>query len=347
MKALELELNVEEERQLSEHAIHDPRAHDCYLRAVHEFRVGSEEALGRALEYLQEGLEIVGENALLYAGMALVHFYYVDTLARPVHPTLDQAEQLAWKSLKLDPRSSLSHHLLGRIERYRGTAVSAVRHFEQALRIDPNDNESLLWLGWMYSLFLGKPAAAKPITARLIEVDPLTPLRHVLLTWIDWMEGRYESALAHLDNSLKECPEFRWPLFFKTQLLARTGEAKESLRVVEHTLKQDSSDGVAALCSLFRSALNGDDPGFSRQLTDPMKDLLWNDPEGPFWMAGWSALLGREKEAIDWLERALDRGWINYPLFARDDPFLESIREETRFIKLVERVRPEWEGFEA
>ena len=44
------------------------------------------------MKHLQEGIEIVGENALLHAGMALVDFYYVDTWARPFHETLDHAE---------------------------------------------------------------------------------------------------------------------------------------------------------------------------------------------------------------------------------------------------------------
>jgi len=346
VKALKLKLNPEEETNLSENPIDDPRAHDLYLRAVQEYRVCSEDSLKRALDHLQEAQDLVGENALLYAGMAIVHFYYVDAMARPFDETLDRAEKLVWKSLKLDPDSSLAHHLMGRIERYRGSAVSAVRHFEQAFRINPNDTENLLFLSWMSSLFLGQPAAAKPVAKRLVEVDPLFPMRVVPLAWIDWMEGRYDAALKHLDTSLEECPEFRWPLFFKTQLLARKGEMEESLGVIEVALKEDPTDTVASLCSLFRAVTKGDDAGFSEQLTDSLRELLWNDPECPFWMAGWTALLGRHQESVEWLGRAVERGWINYPLMARDDPFLEKVRGDPGFLELMERVKPEWEGFD-
>jgi eukaryotic-like serine/threonine-protein kinase len=58
------------------------------------------------------------------------------------------------------------------------------------------------------------------------------------------------------------------------------------------------------------------------------------------------ALLGEKKESMDWLENAVNRGFINYPLLAVKDPFLANIRGEPRFKKLMERVKYEWEHFE-
>jgi len=49
---------------------------------------------------------------------------------------------------------------------------------------------------------------------------------------------------------------------------------------------------------------------------------------------------------LNWLEHAVDRGFINYPLLAEKDPFLANIRGEERFKKLMERVKHEWEHFE-
>jgi hypothetical protein len=51
-------------------------------------------------------------------------------------------------------------------------------------------------------------------------------------------------------------------------------------------------------------------------------------------------------DALNWLEHAVDLGWTNYPNMAVQDPFLENIRGEERFKKLLERVKYEWENFE-
>ena len=59
------------------------------------------------------------------------------------------------------------------------------------------------------------------------------------------------------------------------------------------------------------------------------------------------ALAGEEDEALRWLENAVSRGFINYPLISRLDPFLENVRGGERFEKLMKRVKYEWEHFEA
>ena len=57
-------------------------------------------------------------------------------------------------------------------------------------------------------------------------------------------------------------------------------------------------------------------------------------------------LLDEKDEAFNWLEIAVGCGFINYPMLSQKDPWLESIRGEERFKKLMERVKREWEEFE-
>jgi hypothetical protein len=56
-------------------------------------------------------------------------------------------------------------------------------------------------------------------------------------------------------------------------------------------------------------------------------------------------MVGAKKEALAWLENSIRRGFINYPLF-QCDPFLNNIRNEERFQRLMERAEYEWEHFE-
>ena len=50
--------------------------------------------------------------------------------------------------------------------------------------------------------------------------------------------------------------------------------------------------------------------------------------------------------AIHWLSIAVDRGFINYPYLAHHDPFLKTVRTDSRFQELVATVRERWEKFE-
>jgi hypothetical protein len=46
------------------------------------------------------------------------------------------------------------------------------------------------------------------------------------------------------------------------------------------------------------------------------------------------------------LENSIRVGVINYPLLSEYDPFLQNIRSEPRFKKLMKQVKYEWAHFE-
>ncbi len=58
------------------------------------------------------------------------------------------------------------------------------------------------------------------------------------------------------------------------------------------------------------------------------------------------SLLEEKEEALDWLENAANLGFINYPFLSKVDPYLENLRGEDRFKRLMEKVKNEWEHFE-
>ncbi len=58
------------------------------------------------------------------------------------------------------------------------------------------------------------------------------------------------------------------------------------------------------------------------------------------------AMNGNVSEALEWLQHGLEIGAINYPFLSTLDPWLDNIRGEPRFKKLMERVKYEWEHFE-
>jgi hypothetical protein len=42
-----------------------------------------------------------------------------------------------------------------------------------------------------------------------------------------------------------------------------------------------------------------------------------------------------------------ERGFANYPYLAEHDPFMARLRDEPRFVGILERCRTEWERFNA
>jgi serine/threonine protein kinase/Flp pilus assembly protein TadD len=348
--ALKVIITPTEEKQIAERPIDNVQAYECYLRAMREIQRGSEDSNERALRDLQMGLDIIGDNVLLFAGMGLVYCSFYESGIRVTEETLTKAEEYAFKVLRLEPNSSLSYNLLGRIERFRGSAIKALKHFKQALDIDPNDREALFWLGLEYTWHLGRPDSARPFIEKLIDRDPLSPLNHLLFGLHYLLTGEFDNALKSLNNTLNLEPDSILANFWSAYVLLWSQQNDKAFALINRMAKEESSDQMHKVFTgwllFLKYALNGEKSKALELLTEDVRNFFWHDADLPCLAAGGFALIDEKKEAIRWLEHVINKGFINYPILVEKDPFLENIRGEERFKKLMERVKHEWENFE-
>ena len=180
----------------------------------------------------------------------------------------------------------------------------------------------------------------------MIAVDPLTPPYYWPLAFVYLTSNRFDLGIELLKKNYKMAPDIRWTPFFLAQFLARNGQKSEALILIEKTIEIDAEDVVGRISVFLRHLFIGEKELATEAMHTDLRDYLWNDPEGPWWLTGWYSLLEEKDEAFSCLEHAIERGWINYPLFNKIDPFLENIRGEPRFKKLMGRVKYEWDQFE-
>ena len=128
--ALKLRLSPEEKQRIAEKPISDLAAYECYLRANAETIRLTGDAIRRAVRYLQDALTIIGENALLYTGIAFAYLQLVNVGAEH-EESLDQAEEYAKKALALDPEYGKAHAMLGWIAMWRDPRT-AYDHLKRA-----------------------------------------------------------------------------------------------------------------------------------------------------------------------------------------------------------------------
>jgi len=345
VEALNLKLSSDEQKRLAERPIHEVRAYECYLRARIDIHKGTAESLESARRHLEAGLEILGENELLYEGLAELHLTNYEFGAYD-EETLQHAEEFGAKVFALRPDSASSYYLKGRIERFRGSPIGAAQRYKKALEIDPNHPGALYWLLAVYYCQAGRPSAGDTLVNRLLAIDPLSPLVRFGVAWHHWMSGNFEEALATFDRALKLEPDFLWASLFRAHVLMWQERRDETLEVLAPIARRDPRDVFADWAILLECAIAGDSAGAVEALSEETKRFLWYDPESPALMAPVYALAGAKEEALTWLERAVERGWINYPLFAHQDPLLENIRGEPRYKELMVGVKAKWESFE-
>jgi non-specific serine/threonine protein kinase len=344
VETLKIKLNLEENKKISERPIENVDAYECYLKAQHEIWRWTENAFDRALQYLKNGLEMVGENALLAAGLGYVYWNYVNLGFRG-EEYLDKAEECVKKAFELEPGIQKGHFVLGMIKNLQGNQVQFINQIKQSVILDPNDTDALFWLAAGYAINAGKSSAAMSVAEKLIQIDPLNPNAHFAKGLSHFFEGRFDLALEPIFRGYKMDPISPPYLFMYAQTLLLSNRKKEAFDIIEKCEKTIPDHPFTQFGILLKAAVQGDKSRLD-SMSQELITLVRRDPYFPTLIAEDYALLNEKEEALNWLEHAIERGNFNYPSFNELDPFLENIRSEPRFKELMKRVKHEWENFE-
>jgi serine/threonine protein kinase len=343
---LKMKLAPAEERKVSEHPVASASAYDCYLRAKHEITKWTEPALDRALHLLKTALKLTGDNAILFAGLALVHISYAAGAFRTDEETLEKAERYAQKALSLDPELAVGHYALAAVASGRGDCRQQFIDAKRAVSLDPNDPLAVMYFAFG-AAYTGNSSTSRPFVEQLLQVDPLNAQVHVNSAIQEYYECRFEEALEAGRRAFVLDPESIMSRYLYIVSLILTDKFDEAHRLSEQWREDMPGYSWVELILATLYSARGMKSESQKILSEKTQQAMWGrDPAGVLIVVEINALNGETEESLKWLEHAVDIGFINYPLFSELDPFLENIRGEPRFKKLMERVKQEWEDFE-
>jgi eukaryotic-like serine/threonine-protein kinase len=344
VQALQLKLTEQDQQRISKRSVDNPLAYECYLKARQEIFKWTEAGLENALKYLHNGLGIVGENALLYAGMANVYFQYDNLGLKDGEYCRAQAEDYLHKAFALDPDCSLANFVQGNLIAWH-QPKEGIRYFKRALSASPNDFDSLFFLSCLLGT-LGRKRAALPLEERTIRIDPLNPAAHFHSGFNRLWEGDFATGLEVLERLHRSFPADQLTQWAYGLSLAYMDKKVEAGLILGQCAREQPGTIFESLGRAFEYAFAGKAPEALAVLDANPRLQKSMDFQVAYWITECYALIGKIERALDWLERDVNLGMINYPFMDKLDPLLANIRGEERFRKLMERVKYEWEHFE-
>jgi len=343
---LKLKLSAEEKQRITERPLKNVRAYECYLRAKHEIDTFTKEGVDRAIQHLETGIEIIGESAILYAGLGYAYWQHFNMGSEEQY--LNKGLTYGQKALELDRDSSEGHFVIGILSFFHETPRNMKKiifHLKRALELDPNNCEALFHLEVVY-LFLGKTAATAPLVEKHLSIDPLSFYGCWSASILNLFEGRLSQALELMTRTHQLVQAGHPIVIFYVLTLAYNNRFEEAFSVIDQSVKANPDSNSTQLCVILKYALQGKKKETLQSITPQI--LKWSriDFTNPWCLVTSYSLTGEKEEALNWLEEWINLGCINYPFLNEYDPFLENIRGEPRFKKLMERVKHEWENFE-
>jgi serine/threonine protein kinase/tetratricopeptide (TPR) repeat protein len=346
VEALRLELTPQEHQRIAERPIPNLYAYECYLKARREILRFVEPSLAKAMEYLEEGLRAMPDNPLLLAGMGYVHFQRVN-MGFAQEDSLRKAEALATRALELAPGLPQGHLVLGLIASWhRGMMKTAIAHFEQVLATDPNDLDVLRWSGVFYA-HVGRLAEAASIGERVIAIDPMSPMSYTPLMFAHWLGGRFDLALGVWEQACKLDPgntvcEVTGVLFLITM-----GRHEEAFALAQRAEKEEPLTIIHRLALLWRYAIVGERERALSWMTPGALQTCRRDFQFSSDVACAYVMLGDADTALDWLENAIELGFLNHRYLSEIDPVLAPLRRDPRFQALMSVARDRARALEA
>jgi TolB-like protein/Flp pilus assembly protein TadD len=303
----------------------DPKAYALYLQARELGRQKNAEAFAKSDALYRQVLEIdpryapawerLASNFLNKAGMGLV----------PFSEGFARAREAVEKALAIDPNYAPAHSSLGYIAMSNSDFVSAAKHFERALALEPPGGPVLGdTAGFLQNL--GRPEKALALEEAAVRRDPVNVTALFNLGLFQRCAGRYDAAIASLRTVLSLSPNRGQAHSELGNVLLLKGDATAALAEIEQEKNENwRMIGLPmACCALGRKT--DADAALNALIAKFEKDAPYN-------IAYVYAFCGEADKAFDWLDKAIEY----------NDPGLSSIIVENLFDKV--HSDPRWLPF--
>jgi serine/threonine protein kinase len=245
---------------------------------------------------------------------------------------LQQAEHAFKRALELNPDLSIAHNHYTNFEvESLGRAKEATARLLDRARAQANDPE--LYAGLVLACrFCGLLDASLAAERHARRLDP-----HIRTSvmYTHFMKGDWERAIESDTEDLK------WVTNYVRPIIGRTQEAIDSYRRVA---QQPVPRMVVLMTTGMRDALEGKRAEALAAIREFTSRPF--DPEGVFFMARILVQLGEHVGALDLMERVVEEGFYCPQILLRD-PWLDPIRGERRFNRIVARARERSQEAEA
>jgi tetratricopeptide (TPR) repeat protein len=258
---------------------------------------------------------------------------------------MDKDEEYALKALEIDPETAQAYKVLGLKQYYLGKTKDAVPLLRKGYSLDPNDTDLLVYGGWS-CILVGRTSEALTLANRAIDLDPITPFvafKGVVLFY----QGKFMEAANVIKQILSPAMlDIPFGRCYMALFLAYPVKTNEALDILEPLDMISTSDLYLQNARFLKYALQGKKDRITELMTD---EFILAEKRGGVessWAASFYAIVGDFDTALDWLEHSVSRDFINYPYMSQYDPFLTKMRGNSRYDKLMERVKYEWENFE-
>ena len=332
---LHLKMTEEEKKRLCKHDTENAEAYQAFLMGRNYRNKRTGEGYAKAIECFEHAIKLDPGYALAYSALAdsYVSFDFYGIL--PPWETSPKAKTAAINALLIDDTLAEAHTSLACVKMmYERDWSNAEREFKRAIELDPDFAHAHNWYSH-FLMALGRIEESFIESEIALKLDPLDDSINQYLGWHHIHARQFERAIAQLEKTLEENPNF----FLARVTLGMAYEQKgEVAKAIEEFKKAYELEGNAIVLGFLGHAYaRAGNREEARKILQELEELAKRIYVPPFSIALIYTSLGESTEAFEWFEKAYaaQNEWLNWLKVA---PEVDSLRADPRFAALIERL---------
>lgn len=365
--ALQAKLMPDEKKKIEQIPTQNLVAYDYYLKGRQYYFRYQSESNDTAIQFFQKAVDADPNFALAYVGLC-------DSLGMQKQygvagASFDAAMSACNKALSIDPNLAVAYATLYKVYTFYGFEQKGEEALQKAYGLNPNDPVVIGRLGSFYQLN-GKLADALRFTKRFIELEPTNAFGYFTLGTIYYDAADFSQAEINLRKSLELQPDLDFPLIYLVRLYIAQGKFKQALETAQGAVsdseqKFDLLGLTESMSGNFAKAVEYFSKGKRRFLNARFAHALLksgriNEGQKVLKEAKQQALEnlkedqknhdleylaatafstdGNMEEAFTHLQKACDKGYLNYQFMERD-PIFEGMRNNPQYQSIIECMK--------
>ena len=313
------------------------RAYSLYLKGRFSWNRRTQAGIKEGIGYFEQAIAEDPSYALAYSGLADSYALDLDYRGAPVFEGMERAKSEARKAIQLDERLAEAHTSLGWVTFiYDWDWAGAEREFRRAIELNPRYSTARQWHSWFLAA-MGRFDEALTQGRTAIDLDPASVSIRRSMGWLQYYARQYDGALDHLRRALAMNPTSEETHRLLGLVYLQQGQHDEATAAFKEALSNSENDALA-FAGLGHVAARRGRPEEARAVLGELDQRAKTRYVSPVAQAGLYVTLGERDSAFDWLEKAYQdrRGWLAY---LKIEPMLDGLRADSRFHRLVERMR--------
>jgi non-specific serine/threonine protein kinase len=347
IRQIQIKLTPHEQMRLESARTVNPAAYDDYLRGRFYFNRENKADNETAIRLLERAVATDPGFAAAHAELAQAYTYRFFLFSPEERQLEEKAFVAVEKALSLDSNLASAYLARGRLlwtPSNHFPHEKAIQEFRRALALNPSLDEAQNWLALVYN-HIGAFDQALQELQKAVMINPTNTAAQFRIGQTLLLQGKYEEALSALRSIPKEGnPRVG---YWRAMALLHLGRRDEAAAIAEEFIAEYPEDADGGLLTCFQAllaALAGDQKKAEAMISNAIDK---GKGFGHFHHTAYDiacaySLMKQAEPAIKWLQAAADDGFPCYPLFERD-PFLDHLRNDSRFIALKAKLREQWE----